>query len=290
MNGQQLLDSIYTVYRGKIQSKTPVFGSDKANIAINIANRKKNEWANDTNQAWVSLYKTIAPNEVGTVSTTGTTTLTGVGTYFTDYNVGDKITVSGETVRTIATITSNTSLEVTVDFSNTASSLTFTRTIILKTGVNSYNLHRSFISPARNVIVTTTTQSIKLNIASPQAQSAECYIHGLNPKVITFVDTVPDYMVGGTLSVPANFKPDDITAATDLVSVDNPEWLVYIVASELSRNDPAKDDQFPNLVAMANDLYAKMALANRNIGFLNGNTIYNAMPQISYDLDEDWTL
>ena len=49
------------------------------------------------------------------------------GTQFTNtFKVGDTITVSGETIRTIATIPSDTSLTVTVAFSTTASSLSYT--------------------------------------------------------------------------------------------------------------------------------------------------------------------
>jgi|GEM_PF-1736078 len=68
---------------------------------------------------------------VGTVSTPGSsTTLTGVGTQFTNtFKVGDTLTVTGETVRTIATITSDTVLDVTVAFSVTArSAVTYTLT------------------------------------------------------------------------------------------------------------------------------------------------------------------
>ena len=61
----------------------------------------------------------------GTVSTVGTTALTGIETNFADYAVGDTITVTGETTRIIATITNDTSLTVTSAFANTASSLTY---------------------------------------------------------------------------------------------------------------------------------------------------------------------
>jgi len=65
----------------------------------------------------------------GTVATSGTTTLTGTGTQFTNtFKVGDTITVSGETVRTIATISSDTSLTVTVAFATSASSLSYALT------------------------------------------------------------------------------------------------------------------------------------------------------------------
>lgn len=64
---------------------------------------------------------------VGRVATNGTTTLTGTGTVFLNtFKPGDTITVTGETVRTIQSIASNTSLVVTVAFSTTASSLAYT--------------------------------------------------------------------------------------------------------------------------------------------------------------------
>jgi hypothetical protein len=63
----------------------------------------------------------------GTVETNGTTTLTGTGTNFTTtFRVGSSITVSGETVRTVASIISDTSLTVTVAFSTTSSGLSYT--------------------------------------------------------------------------------------------------------------------------------------------------------------------
>jgi len=66
---------------------------------------------------------------VGTVATNGTTTLTGTNTVFQNmFRVGDTITVSGETARTISAIASNTSLTVTSAFSTTASGLSYTKT------------------------------------------------------------------------------------------------------------------------------------------------------------------
>ena len=64
---------------------------------------------------------------IGTVVTNATITLTGTGTTFTNtFKVGDAITVSGETVRTIASITNDTSLTVSVAFATTTSALSYT--------------------------------------------------------------------------------------------------------------------------------------------------------------------
>ena len=64
--------------------------------------------------------------EVGTVDTHGTTTLTGDGTHFTMYNIGDTISVEGETVRTITDIANDESLTVNSAFSTTQSDLYYT--------------------------------------------------------------------------------------------------------------------------------------------------------------------
>lgn len=52
-------------------------------------------------------------------TTSASTTLTGTATNFSDFSVGDNIYVDGETVRTIATITDDEELTVTVAFANT---------------------------------------------------------------------------------------------------------------------------------------------------------------------------
>ena len=63
----------------------------------------------------------------GTVSTSQTTDLNGTGTTFlTDFAVGDTIIVTGETIRSIAAITSNTHLTVTVAFQNITTDISYT--------------------------------------------------------------------------------------------------------------------------------------------------------------------
>lgn len=293
MTGQELLNEIYAAYRGKVQSRTPSWGSDKANVAIAIANRKQREWATDSRNKWNSLFETTAPNEPGTVTTAGTVTLTGSGTNFTDYEVGDTVTVEGETVRTIATITSDTVLTVTVAFSTTGSALTFTRAIIVNTPDQTYSLPRTLFLPSDYAkVVKADDSSFEYPIVKAQQRNTEqcIYIHGLNPKKATFAQTIDTGIDGATLYVPGYYIPSNIVASTDLVAVDDPSWLVYITASELARNDPAKDDQHPTLVAMANECYLKMSNANNDAGFGQPNSIANLMPTLGDQTEDNWTI
>lgn len=295
MTGQELLNLIYIKYRGKIQARTPVWGSDKAIVAMNIANSRVNEWAKDSRNRWNSLFETVAPSEEGTVSTTGTTALAGVDTFFTDYRVGDTITVYGETARTIASIVSDTSLTVTVAFSNTASSLNFTRSMIIDSSVNTYSLHRRFfLNSDYAKIVKTDGSIVKYKI--PKAQQRDringqtAYMHGLSPKKITFNLNIDVGLNGGVLTVPGYYLPSPIVNSTDLVPVDDENWVVYITASDLASNDPANEDKAPVLMGQANDLYGKMSNANNDVGVGQPNSVENDMPQICGDFDDGWSL
>jgi len=293
MDAQTLIQEIYYAYRGKGASKVPVWGTEKSNTALAIANRKKNEWARDPKQKWSSNFKSdiTAVAQPGTVATSGTTALVGTSTYFTDYAVGDTITVSGETARTIATITDNTHLTVTLAFSNTASTKTFTRRPIIAAGVQEYALHRSFFMPSDSAVVRLSSQDVPFTFMTPEKRTGgDVYIYGRFPKYLTFYTDIAtgNQLIGGQLLVPGYYIPSDLANATDLVPIDDPNWLVYATAAELARNDPAKEDEFPNLLGMANQLYKQMVDANRDTGYLQGSlTMPTSVPQIgSYD---DWS-
>ena len=111
--------------------------------------------------------RAISNTIYGTVTTNGTTTLTGQdGTRFTTaYSVGDYITVTGETSRKIESITSDSILVVTVPFSSSAASLTSnltgieievtdTKYFYTDSGANTYDVYRGDIL----VTVLTVTQ------------------------------------------------------------------------------------------------------------------------------------
>lgn len=260
-----LFVQINSAYRGS-DDDVPTSGTPDYTLWLATTNRKIAEWAKDSKITWQSNFSYSSPNEPGTVSTTATTTLTGSGTYFTDFNVGDTITVSGETARTIATITSDTSLTVTVAFSNTASAKTFTRTTIIKTGVQSYSVHRNLLTPSDDIIIETTNGNIKYLLGKPQERSRynnEVYLSSRDPQTLTFYDDLPTSIIGGILRVPGYYIPNDMVNSTDIIPVDDPYWLVYAVASELAFNDLTYSDKSVDLNAKAGNLYSMMVANNR---------------------------
>lgn len=72
----------------------------------------------------------------------------------------------------------------------------------------------------------------------------------------TFVSTDPQF--GGTIKVPVYTVPTTLVADADVVPVDIPMWLVTITAAEYVRNDITRQNQYPNLIAEANQLMQRM--------------------------------
>lgn len=274
----EFLTQVNYALRGTDDS-VPTFGTDDANYWVATLNRKKNELYRNSKVLWDETFLTSPPNEVGTVATAGTTTLTGTNTRFLDYAIGDKITVSGETERTIATISSNISLTVTSAFSTTASSLAFTRKIIIEDGVSEYNVSRKLIAPAnRAYILKTNGTKTYLDYVQPResiTSTRYVYLYGVNPTTLNFTNDIAstEDIVGGTLFVPGYYMPDDVALETDELPLSDPYWGVMATASEIAFNDITYEDKAQDLNAKANALYMQMVRANRRNTYNQPNKI-----------------
>lgn len=277
MDVNSFLTRVNNLLRGT-DDDAPTFGSDEANLWLDLLNSILEDVYDDVTKEWRFSFKNTAPIEPGTVATTGTTTLTGTDTYFTDYNPGDKILVSGETVRTIDTIASDTSLTVTSAFSNTASGKTFTRSIIIDDAYTSYNMHRRFISPSDQVYIEKTDGTktyFKYIRPEERDTTRQVYLSDENPEVLTFtteIDSTED-IVGGTLVVPGFYGFAPLTAATDLIPVSSPNWACRAVASAVAFSDITYEDKASDLNNQANDLYMKMVKKNRRGTYANPNKV-----------------
>lgn len=75
-----------------------------------------------------------------------------------------------------------------------------------------------------------------------------------------FVATDPEF--GGTIKVPSYALPAPLVETTDLVPVDDPNWLVVVCAAEYVRNDITLQNQYPNLIAEANSIMSDMKSNN----------------------------
>lgn len=223
MNGTQLLEAIYITYRGKGASRVPAWGTEKANTAISIANRKQQEWARDAYHRWNSLF---AINTIGTINL----------------------------------------------------------------AVDTYTLPAGFMgnSDFAKIIKADGSKTEYPVVLPHQRDQFDQALYVLGNTQIAFAQRIDAGLSGATLRLAGYYLPASIVLATDLVKVDDPNWLVYATAAELARNDPARDDQVGNLAGQANDLYNKMIINNSFSGFLQPNKIETNMPHIGTSLDDDW--
>ncbi len=72
----------------------------------------------------------------------------------------------------------------------------------------------------------------------------------------TFTATDPEF--GGTITVPAYAYPTEISGDSDVIRVDNPNWLVCMTAADYVMNDITRVSSYPTLVSQANDLMISM--------------------------------
>ncbi len=69
---------------------------------------------------------------------------------------------------------------------------------------------------------------------------------------------------GGKLFAPVYTSVEELEGPNDDISVDDPFWLVTIVAAEYIRNDIVKQNQYGNLMTEANNLMTGMIQRNRS--------------------------
>ncbi len=77
----------------------------------------------------------------------------------------------------------------------------------------------------------------------------------------TFVSTDPQF--GGTITAPAYTFPETFSADSDTIDIDDPNWLVYTVASDRVKNDVTRKDLRADLIAQANE--ALIAMKDDNL-------------------------
>lgn len=69
-------------------------------------------------------------------------------------------------------------------------------------------------------------------------------------------------LLGYSIQVPAVLYVDDITNGNQTIQVDDPMWLVYMMAAEFVRNDVVKANQYDNLLALADQTMRRMKQNN----------------------------
>lgn len=72
----------------------------------------------------------------------------------------------------------------------------------------------------------------------------------------TFESTDPEF--GGDIQVPCYTYAQPITAVTDEIQVDDPDWLILQCAAEYCRNDITRRSRYPEILTEANQAMQRM--------------------------------
>ena len=104
-----------------------------------------------------------------------------------------------------------------------------------------------------------------------------CYKSGQNPVALTVTNGIPTQFQGGTVYVPINYKPAELTTGTDEIVCDNPSWLVAEVAAALS----IKKQFYGDLVDEAAAEYQKMVSAQQTAPYGMPGEIPVDMPELA---------
>lgn len=133
--------------------------------------------------------------------------------------------------------------------------------------------------------ITNGTSTSKINLVSPNQlyrhNTNTCYVAQIGRSLKfskAFLST--DSVFGYNIIVPAYTFVNDLAAGTDLVQVENPMWLAYMVAAEFVRNDPVRVSQYENLVALAENVMSKMKQQN--------NGTLEEIPRGTFVTGETW--
>lgn len=73
-----------------------------------------------------------------------------------------------------------------------------------------------------------------------------------------------DQRLGSEIIVPAYVYVSDITQGNNIIQVDDPQWLVYMMAAEFVRNDFVRQNQYGALITLANNKMEGMRQRNQD--------------------------
>ena len=116
------------------------------------------------------------------------------------------------------------------------------------------------------------------NTVMPKLVSAAEFIRSNNKniftassdgKIINFKKEFIDSAIGGRITYPYYVNLEEISNDDDNIIVDNPNWLVYMLAAEIARSDIVQAGQYGNLVALAQNSMTSMKNRQRGLRIAN---------------------
>lgn len=95
------------------------------------------------------------------------------------------------------------------------------------------------------------------------------YTASSDGKIINFKKEFTNSVIGGKITYPYYVNLEEISNDDDNIIVDNPNWLVYMLAAEIARSDIVQAGQYGNLVALAQNAMTSMKNRQRGLRIAN---------------------
>ena len=97
---------------------------------------------------------------------------------------------------------------------------------------------------------------------------------------LDFEGLFTEEMAGGEIKIPTIKRLPKLISGDQQVEIDNPNWLIFMMAAEFARNDLMKSGQYGNLIAYAQSLMETMKsrneeLCSSDVDFMNCGGIFN---------------
>jgi hypothetical protein len=91
------------------------------------------------------------------------------------------------------------------------------------------------------------------------------YTASSDGKIINFKKDFIKSAIGGRITYPYYINLEEVSNNDDDIVVDNPNWLVYMLAAEIARSDIVQAGQYGNLIALAQNSMTSMKNRQRGL-------------------------
>lgn len=95
------------------------------------------------------------------------------------------------------------------------------------------------------------------------------YTASSDGKIINFKKDFVKSAIGGRITYPYYINLEEVSNNNDDIIVDNPNWLVYMLAAEIARSDIVQAGQYGNLIALAQNSMTSMKNRQRGLRIAN---------------------
>lgn len=123
----------------------------------------------------------------------------------------------------------------------------------------------SITLPSGEIIIpklVSTTEFIRSN-------DKNIYTASSDGKIINFKKDLVKSAIGGRITYPYYINLEEVSNNEDDIIVDNPSWLVYMLAAEIARSDIVQAGQYGNLIALAQNSMTSMKNRQRGLRIAN---------------------